>query len=230
MPTFSATTASPFFLNCRATTASSGSDSMPSICSVAPRASGVGRELIALGQLLHRHRAKLHSRGGLARLDFVVVVDHASASLQQTQVAIHRVLVERDEDVDLVAHAADRRVAGPNGEESVAAANDRLVGVVGVEVQAAPREDAGQNVSGGGDALTVLATDPDREIHFGEFCHLVYGPCTLLSGANFCKFKHRQILFMSIPAEIERVFHLQSSEVRILPARHVLRREPCPAI
>jgi hypothetical protein len=35
---------------------------------------------------------------------------------------------------------------------------------------------------------------------------------------------------MSIPAEIERVFHLQSSEVRILPARHVLRREPCPAI
>ena len=51
------------------------------------------------------------------------------------------------------------------------------------------------------------------------------------SGADFCKFKHRQILSMSIPAEIERVLHLQSSRrFEYLPARHVLRREPCPAI
>ena len=160
---------------------------------------GVDRELVALGQVLHRHRAKLHAVGGLTGHDFFAVVNRAGAGLQQTQVAIHRVLVERDEDVDLVPHVAHRRVARPNGQESVPAANDRLVGVVGVEVEPAPREDAGENIPGGGDALTVLATDADCEIHFGEFCHLIIGRSLCWTerasaNSNIAKFSRRRLL------------------------------------
>ena len=36
-------------------------------------------------------------------------------------------------------------------------------------MQAAPREDAGENVAGGGDALPVLAADADCEIYFRDF-------------------------------------------------------------
>ena len=64
-------------------------------------------------------------------------------------------------------------VAGADGQESVAAADDGLVGVVGVEMEAAPRENAGENVSGGGDALAVLAADADCEINFGGCYHMV---------------------------------------------------------
>ena len=67
---------------------------------------GVGRQLVAPGQLLHRHRAELHALGGLAGFDPFVVVDGAGACLQQMQVAVHRVLIERNEHIDLVTHAA----------------------------------------------------------------------------------------------------------------------------
>src|SRR2546423_13357416 len=87
--------------------------------------------------------------------------------------AIHRVLVERDEDVDLIAHVPHRRIARPNGQESVAAADDGLVGVVGVEMEPAPREDPRENIPGRGDALAVLAANADREIYFRRLCHLV---------------------------------------------------------
>ena len=87
------------------------------------------------------------------------------------QVAIHRVLVERDEHVDLVTHVAHGRIARANGQESVSAADDRLIGVVSVEMQPAPRENAGENVAGGGDALAVLAADADREIYFVVGCY-----------------------------------------------------------
>ena len=91
------------------------------------------------------------------------------------QMAIHRVLIERDEDVDLVAHVADRAVARANGQESVPAADDRLVGVVGVEMESAPRKDARENVAGGGDALAVLAANADCEINFVHY-----------AGTSFC--------------------------------------------
>ena len=65
----------------------------------------------------------------------------------------------------LVAHAAHRAVAGADGQEGVAAADDGLVGVVGVEVEAAAREDARQNVPGAGDALAVFTADADCKIN-----------------------------------------------------------------
>ncbi len=134
---------------------------------------GVDRQLVALGQFLHRHRAKLHAVGRLPRRDFLAVVNGAGARLQQMQMAIHRVLIERNEDIDLVPHVAHGRVARANGQESVPATNDRLVGVVGVEMEPAPREDASENVPGGGDALAVLAADADCKIYFCRCCHLL---------------------------------------------------------
>ena len=134
---------------------------------------GVDRQLVAFDQFLHRHRAKLHAVGRLPGCDFFVVVDGAGAGLQQMQVAIHGVLIERDKDVNLVPHVAHRRIARPNGQERVSASDDRLIGIIGVEVEPAPRKNARENIPGGSDALTVLAADADCEIHFGEFCHLV---------------------------------------------------------
>ena len=57
--------------------------------------------------------------------------------------------------------------AGADGEEGVAAADDGLIGVVGVEVEAAAAEDPGEDVSGSGDALTGGSSDTDAE----GLCH-----------------------------------------------------------
>src|SRR3977135_1042222 len=96
------------------------------------------------------------------------------------EMPIHRVLIERDEDVDLVPHVAHGRIARPNGQESVPAADDRLIGGVGVGMEPAAREDAGENIPRGGDALPVRAADADREIYFRKLCHLVIGTTLLV--------------------------------------------------
>ncbi len=111
MATFSATTASPFFLNCRAMTVSSGSDSIPSNCSVAPSAAVLTASLLPLVNSFIGIGAELDSVGRLPGRDFLLVVNCARAALQKMQVPIHRVLVERNEHVDLVTHVADRPVA-----------------------------------------------------------------------------------------------------------------------
>src|SRR5437667_12482102 len=85
------------------------------------------------------------------------------------QVPIHRVLIERDEHVDLVPHVADRAVAGANRQKSVAAADDRLVSVVGVEMQPAPRKDKRENVPSGSDPLAILTANADCEINFVHY-------------------------------------------------------------
>jgi hypothetical protein len=82
------------------------------------------------------------------------------------KVTIHCILVERDEEIDLVAHAPYRTVPGANGEKGMPAANDRLVGVVSVEVQAAPGENQGENVPGRCDPLAIFTADSDRKIYF----------------------------------------------------------------
>src|SRR5581483_3476368 len=79
--------------------------------------------------------------------------------------AVHRVLVQRNEDVDLVAHVAHRPVARANGQKRVPAANDRLVGVVRVEIKATPRENARQNVAWCGYTLPGLPSNSDCKIH-----------------------------------------------------------------
>src|SRR6185312_11249569 len=116
-----------------------------------------------VGQLGNRKRAKLHAVPGRARLNCVGVVDTCSAGGEQLQVPIHAVLVERNEQVDAVTHVGDLFGAGTNGKKSVAPANDGLIGVVGVEVEAAPAEDLCENVAWSGNALSSRATDADRK-------------------------------------------------------------------
>ena len=73
--------------------------------------------------------------------------------------AIHRVLIERDQQIDAVAHVGDLIWAGADGEKSVAATNDGLIGVVGVQMQTAAAENLREDVAGGGDTLTGGASD-----------------------------------------------------------------------
>jgi len=134
--------------------------------------SSVDRQLVAFDQLLHWHRAKLPSVGGLTGRDFLVVVNRAGAGLQQMQVAVRRVLIERDEHVDLVTHVAHWRIARANRQECMSATDDRLIGVVGIQMEPAPREDPGENVPRRGDTLAVLAANADCEIYFSKFGHL----------------------------------------------------------
>src|SRR6266849_7801788 len=79
--------------------------------------------------------------------------------------AIHGVLVEGDDQVELVAGRQDRSVARSQGEKDVPATNDRLIGVVGVEVQATADEDTRQDVTWRSDTLTRCAADADCQIH-----------------------------------------------------------------
>src|SRR5438046_2341548 len=79
--------------------------------------------------------------------------------------AVHRVLIEGDEQVELVARGLDGSIAGSQGEKDVPPANDRLISVVGVEVQATANEDTRQDVAWRSNALTCCAADADCQIH-----------------------------------------------------------------
>ena len=92
---------------------------------------------------------------------------------------IHGILVEWNQHVVLVPHAAHRPVSGPNGKKSVAAANDGLVCVVCVNVETAAREDSSQDVTGAGNALPVFTTNPNRKInrrHSAPFYSQIISP------------------------------------------------------
>lgn len=119
-------------------------------------------------QLFDRKRAELHAVGRCSGLDLVAVVKYPRAALHQFQMAIHRVLIERHQNVELVAEAQDRLVAGPEGQKDMAAADDGLIGVVGVEVKSAPDEDGGQDISRRRDSLPGGAADADGKIDFAH--------------------------------------------------------------
>jgi hypothetical protein len=111
----------------------------------------------------------LDAVGRLPGRDLFFIVNRARAALQQMQVPIHRVLIERNEDVDLVAHVANGSVAGANCQESMTATDDRLVSVVGVEMQSAPRKDQREDVPSGSDPLAVLTANAHCEINFVHY-------------------------------------------------------------
>ena len=85
-----------------------------------------------------------------------------------SQMTVHGVLVQRDKHVDLVAHIADRYIARPDGQEGVPAANQRLIGVVSVQVKPSAGEYAGENISWGCDSLPRFTADADCEIYFSH--------------------------------------------------------------
>ena len=144
--------------------------------------------------------------------------------------AIHRVLIERDEDVDLVAHVAHGRVARANGEERVPAADDRLVGVIGVEVEPAPRKNARENIPGGGDALTVLAADPTAKSILVIFCHLEYWEVQSAGQSALRQIQTPPNWATSISCEIRLVppYTQSSPPHHRNPPAHIPRQTPCP--
>src|SRR5436853_7816823 len=97
--------------------------------------------------------------------------------------AIHRILIEGNQNIELVTETENRGIAGAKREENVAAANDRLVRIIGVQVQPSAHEDPRQDIAGRGDSLTGRAANCDREI---DFCH--YEP-PLVTGTQFTSFK-----------------------------------------
>ena len=115
-------------------------------------------------QLRQGKRAELHAFRGAFGLQLALIEEDRRAWAHPPHVAVHRVLVERNQHVQLVAHAAHGRLAGPDGQEGVPAPDDRLVGVVGVDVQPAPHEQLGENGAGRGHALAGRPADPDRKI------------------------------------------------------------------
>ena len=100
---------------------------------------------------------------GSARLNRVRIVDARSAGSEQPQVAVHGVLVERNEQVDPVTHVGDLLRARSNGQKSMAAANDGLIGVVGIQVKAPSTENLCENIARRGDSLTGRSSDTDSK-------------------------------------------------------------------
>src|SRR5260370_7048710 len=124
---------------------------------------GVLRNFISsdIGQLGNRQWAKLHAAARIALLDGVSVIDTSSAPREQSQVAVHAVLIERDQQVDPVTHVGDLFESGPNRQKSVAAANNRLVGVIGIQMQATAAEDFCENVARCGHPLSGPTSHTD---------------------------------------------------------------------
>ncbi len=123
------------------------------------------RNLIAgdIGQLGNRKRAELRAGSSGAGLDRVGIEDTRGTGSEQLQVAIHAVLVKRNEQVDSVTHVGDLIRTRANGQKRVAAANDGLIGVVGIQVKTTPAEDFRENVARRGHTLPSCASDTDSK-------------------------------------------------------------------
>src|SRR6266498_1614093 len=119
-------------------------------------------------QLLHRKRTKLDAGFNFARFDLIAVVKDKRTRFYNAYQSIHRVLIEGNQNVELVTETENRGIAGAKREENMTAANDRLVRIIGVQMQPPAHEDARQDIAGCRDALTRCAADCNREI---DFCH-----------------------------------------------------------
>ena len=136
-----------------------------------PQYGGHGGRVVVedvLRELRERQRAELDALGRRARFHAVLVVQHRCAGAHEPQVPVHGVLVERDEHGEIVAHAADGLFAGADGEEGMAAADDGLVGVVRVDVQATAGEQFRQDVARRRHALSGGSADADCEVDVGH--------------------------------------------------------------
>ena len=82
--------------------------------------------------------------GGPGR-DGIAVEDHPAARSHQAQMPVHGVLIEAHQHIEPVTMAIHLLVADAHRQKDVPAPDDRLIGVVGVEMEAAadkqPRED-----------------------------------------------------------------------------------------
>ena len=77
---------------------------------------------------------------------------------------VHRVLVQAQQQIDVVAVRAHPLVATAERQEDVPASDDRLIRVVRVQMQAAPCQDASEDVAGCRDPLAGSPSDADGEV------------------------------------------------------------------
>src|SRR5207244_11895127 len=108
-----------------------------------------------------RHQPKVHLTSTRTLFDLVTVVKHTRSSIHQTEMPVQGILVKWNQHTHFIAHAANRSVAGPDGQKRVAAPDNGLVGVISIEVQPAARKYACEDVTRAGDALTVFTADAD---------------------------------------------------------------------
>jgi hypothetical protein len=78
-------------------------------------------------------------------------------------VAVHRVLIQGYQQVDAVTHIRNSFGTCTNRQKGVAATDNRLIGIVGVQVQPTATEDLGENVARRGHTLTGGASNTDSE-------------------------------------------------------------------
>jgi len=78
-------------------------------------------------------------------------------------VPIHGVLVQWNQQIDPVTHVGDRFGAGANRQEGVTAPNNGLIGVVGIQAEAPPAKDLGENIARRGHTLARSTSNGDRK-------------------------------------------------------------------
>src|SRR5215475_14406084 len=75
--------------------------------------------------------------------------------------AVDRVLIQRNQQVDPVPHVGYWLQPRADRKKGVAAANDRLIGVVRIQMQPTAAEDLREDIAGRCDALSGCASDAD---------------------------------------------------------------------
>ena len=163
-------------------------------------------------QRADRQRTKLHAVRRGAGLDGVGVINAGAARREQAQVTIHGVLIQRNQQIDSVAHALHLVDAGANGEKCVAAADDRLVGVVGVQMQPAPAEDQCEDVARRSHTLSGRAANTEGECLTHKVLSQLKPPDVISDGAgSACE--------VTWPAWLQQASRLEqtSGEYRVTP-------------
>ena len=89
-----------------------------------------------VSQLGDRKRAECNALSRDSWFDRVSVIDTGSACAEQSEVATDGVLVQRNQQIKPIPHVGDLLRTGADGKKSVATPNDRLVGVISVQMQA----------------------------------------------------------------------------------------------
>ena len=115
-------------------------------------------------QFRHRQRAELYPIARFAGLDVVFVVQYPRPRPHELQVPVHRILVQAHEYVEFIAVGVYLLVTDTKVQKDMSATDDRLVSIVGVQVEAAPNEYTSKNIAWGGDALSGFTADSDRKI------------------------------------------------------------------
>src|SRR5262249_33674410 len=98
-----------------------------------------------------------------AGLNGFSVIDHSRAGAQQSQVAVHSVLIQRNQKVNFVTEAGHSLRTGADSQKCMSAPDNGLICIVGVEVQAAPGKNTGEDIARSRDSLSRGAPDGYRE-------------------------------------------------------------------